>query len=575
MKLHILSMLLYVALGYTVFGEEPLRIVATGGRMGHDTYGPLGSAAAFRHRTPHLLGGPVDEIQIGFMNWSHNYTQEVVSTNDINIEYAWLERESTGQVVPLTFNGNRQFVMPANSLDAYFPADVIASSVWTGSSPAQDEVFWVNIKGSFPVGSVVYTGTPATWSGAKFTIYAPADDPGTYDTTGPVPAISGANSRFKGIPLVFAGRYSEPGHLAVIGIGDSILQGSGDAERIQPAITGFGFFSRAAVDENGTHAIAMFNLTRHGATSSCWNNPIRMPHFLPLANVVVEEFGTNDIGSNASGANTGAVKTRLENLWTRARNAGVQYILRTPLMPRATSTDSFSSKEGQTPNLGWGEGGARDIMNTFFDTALSGGVIDGVVKVFDAIADPTDTHYWLSNGTSSYVTGDGTHPNVSGCEKLAPVLRAALLSLDVALGFDTYRQWSDRVDWQGADSSLVADPNQDGVSNLMAYALDLPAMATVNTTNRPSITLDEASADGPWLIYNYRRNPTASDISYSFMRNDNLSAAWSSISIDGTQAVEETVNANPDGDGSAALMRLRVKVAPDTEKMFLKMQVSL
>ncbi|MDD3275791.1 MAG: hypothetical protein PHP93_01930 [Kiritimatiellales bacterium] len=430
MKLHILSMLLYVALGSTVFGEEPLRIVATGGRMGHDFSGPISSAAAFRHRTPHVLGGPVAKIQIGFMNWSHSYTAEVVSTNDITIEYAWLERESTGQVVPLTFSGNRQFVMPANSLDAYFPADVIDSSVWTGSSPAQDEVFWVNIKGSMPVGSVVYTGTPATWSGAKFITYDPANDPGTYDTTGSVPAISGSKSYYKGIPLVFAGRYSEPGHLSVIGIGDSISQGSGDTENPVPVISGFGFFSRAALDENGSHAIAFFNLTRHGLGSSAWNSPIRMPQFLPLANVLVEELGTNDIGTNGTG-DTDALKARLAGIWTRARNAGVQSVLRTKLLPRTTSTDAWASKDGQTPNTGWDDGGKRDIMNDFFDTEKSGGAIDIVVDTLDAACDPTDTHYWQSNGTTRYFTGDGTHPSPAGNAAMGIALRAALLTLAV------------------------------------------------------------------------------------------------------------------------------------------------
>jgi lysophospholipase L1-like esterase len=274
---------------------------------------------------------------------------------------------------------------------------------------------------------------PATWPGARFIVYDPADPAYasfTHDTTGSIPYVSGQNARAKGLPLVFTGRYSEPGHLAVIGIGDSILDGTGDAANPVPVIAGYGFFNRAAVDENGANAIAMFNLTRHGAASSCWNSPIRMPQFLPLANVVVEEFGTNDIGSNGTG-DTDVLKTRLAGIWSRARNAGVQYILRTQLMPRTSSTDSWSTKEGQIPKTGWGEGEKRDIMNTYFDTALSNGTIDTLINTLDAVSDPTDTHYWLSNGTAKYVNVDEAHPSPTGYAKLTPMLRAALLALDV------------------------------------------------------------------------------------------------------------------------------------------------
>lgn len=423
-------MLLCVVLGSSVFGREPLRIVATGGRMGHDI-SKISTNSSFRHRTPHVLGGPVDEILIGFMNWAHSYTAEVVSATDVTIEYAWLERESTHQVVPLTFGGKRQFVMPANSEDAYFSADVIESSVWTGKPLVQDEVFWVNIKGHVPDESKLYTGTPATWPGAKFIAYDPANDPGTYDTIGPVPSIAGAKSYYKGIPLVFAGRYSEPGHFSVIGIGDSILQGTGDRENPAPVIAGFSFFNRAAVDEKGTHAIAMFNLTRHAVASSCWKSPVRMPQFLPLANVVVEELGTNDIGKNGTG-DTKALQTRLEGIWDRARKAGVQYVLRTQLLPRTTDAKyTWASKAVQTPCPGWDDGGKRDLMNGFFDKAKSDGKIDGVVETLGAVCDSTDTHYWLSNGTAKYFTGDGTHASAAGNAAMAPVLRKALLALDV------------------------------------------------------------------------------------------------------------------------------------------------
>ena len=45
--------------------------------------------------------------------------------------------------------------------------------------------------------------------------------------------------------MVFTGRYSKPGCLSVIGIGDSILDGTGDTANPGPVVSGFGLGFRA------------------------------------------------------------------------------------------------------------------------------------------------------------------------------------------------------------------------------------------------------------------------------------------------------------------------------------------
>ncbi len=414
--------------------QQPVRVVATGGRIANNFYTPATANTAFRQRTPHKLGGPVSEIQIGFMDWMYPYTAETPnSTNDVTLTHAWLERASTGQVVPLTFSGSRTLVLPMNSTTPYWLSDPIPASAWTGAIPARDEVFWLNVRGSIPAGGKIPSGTPATHSGARFIVYPPANDPGTIDTTGPIPAISGGTTRTAGLPLIFLGRFTGPGHLAVIGIGDSILDGTGDSANPVPVISGYGFFNRAAVDANGANAIAMFNLTRHGQSAGNFINPARQQrqtHFLPFANVVVEEYGTNDLGSGGTGS-TSTILTRTETIWSMARDAGVQKIIRTQLMPRTSSTDAWSTLAGQTPNTGWGAGGKRDLINAGFATALADGKIDVVLDCFSAIAAPTDNTRWLTNGTAKYVSNDGTHIAPAGNALLAVPLRAALLSLTV------------------------------------------------------------------------------------------------------------------------------------------------
>lgn len=563
---------LYIA---QVHAEEPLRIVATGGRIGVYPYGTGNpDKTAFWHRTPHQLGGPVDEMQLGFMNWMLSYSSETENSNDVTIDYAWLVRESDGQVVPLTFNGERDFTMPASSEEPFWPADPVDSSVWTGGKPQKDEVFWLHIKGHVPSEGRVAQGCPVGYSGARFIMYDPANGPGTKDFAGSVPSISGQSARTRGLPVVFLGRYTEPGHLAVIGIGDSILDGSGDGSSSYGTIGGFGFFNRAATDEDGKNAIAMFNLTRHGATAGGWQKSgnVRQPHFLKYANVVVEEYGTNDLGSSGGG-NVETIKNRLQYIWTQCRDAGVEKIVRTQLMPRTSSTDQWATKENQTPNNNWGADGSRDELNAFFEAKLADGTLDVVLPTLSVIADPTADYVWLTDGEPKHVTSDGTHLNKNGNAMLAPVLREELLALKVENVALDYNAWTETIAWGAADSSPAADPNHDGISNELAYALDIPPLGPVAPSARPSVMVDTASADGPWFKFTYRQNALASDILYEVLSTTDLNGLWTALSPDGVNIIEQILDADPDGDGSAKLVQVCVKPTGETSR-FLRLRAT-
>lgn len=449
---------------------QPVRIVATGGRMGITNYPQVaGAAFSFRQRTPHKLGGPVAEMQIGFMDWWYPYDNETPnSTNDVTLTHVWLERASTGQVVPLTFSGSRQLVLPKNSTTPYWLSDPVPSSIWTGASPARDEVFWLHVKGTVPEGGKVPTGTPTSFPGARFSAFPPANDTAPVDVAGAVPTITGQTVQNSGLPLIFLGRYTGPGHLSVIGVGDSILDGTGDQANPAPVISGYGFFNRAALDTNGQNTIATFNLTRHGQSASNWvktTRQTRQPQFLKFANVMVEEYGTNDIGQKGTGSET-TLLTNVKYIWSTARAQGVQKIIRTNLMPRTDSTDYWATVENQTPNPLWVA--KRDALDVSFAAARSEGLVDAILDTIAVIGAPGDNTRWLANGTAKYIANDSTHVARAGNVLLGIPLRAALLSLTI----DDYAAWSARISWNGADNSPTADPDGDGHANLLEYALD-------------------------------------------------------------------------------------------------------
>ena len=549
--------------------------------MGNNVYRPSDTPSnvnntAFRQRTPHKLGGPVAEMQIGFMDWMIYYEGELPNTvNDVTIHHAWLERASTGQIVALTFSGSRQLVLPMNSTTAYWLSDTIPSTTWAGATPARDEVFWLHVQGSIPASGNLPIGTPATFSGAKFIAYPPANDPGTFDTAGSVPIIADSSTLRSGLPLIFLGRFTGPGHLSVIGVGDSILDGSGDVTNPVPAISGYGFFNRSAVDSNGSNAIAMFNLTRHGQNAANFVNPNRQKRqsqFLPFANVVVEEYGTNDLGS-AGGGVPATILKNLETIWSTARAAGVQKIVRTKLMPRSSSTDLWATLANQTPNSGWEIGGKRDAINAGFQTALANGKIDVVLDTLAVLADPTDDSCWRTNGTAKYVNTDEAHVSAAGNALLAPLLRSALLSLTVDPVPPGYSAWSAAIAWGGADSSAGADPNGDGINNLLAYAMDLPPVGPVPSGHLPRGEIDTTTANGPWLTFTYRENSAAADLGYGIQASTDL-AGWNPLVVNGATVISEVAHADPDGDGSCVLRRVRVQTATAGQPCFLRLRVN-
>lgn len=529
---------------------EPLRVVATGGRIGYTFYTPTTGNTAFRHRTPHVLGGPVAEIQIGFMDWMYTDKVETANaTNDVTISHAWLERAVTGQVVPLTFSGSRQLILPMDSTTPVWLADAIPSSAWTGAALARDEIFWVHVRGSVPEGGKLPVGTPSTYSGARFAAYPPANDPGTFDTAGPVATITGWSTRTEGLPLVFLGRYTGPGHLAVIGIGDSILHGSGDAANPTAAIAGYGFFNRAALDSAGKNAIATFNLTRHGQTASAWvktTSQSRQTPFLQYANVVVEEYGTNDLGQ-AGGGDPAVILANVEKIWAAARAAGVQKIVRTLLMPRATSTDAWVTVENQTPLPGWGLGEKRDTINAGLLAARTAGKVDAVLDTLAVLGAPGDSSRWRINGVANYLTKDSTHLQPAANAELAPHLRALLLSLAI----DDYGAWTRAVSWNGADSAPGADPDHDGRANLLEYALGADPLYPSSNDNVRITNIEPALA----LTFPRLRH----DLTYVVQGSSDL-VAWDAIASN-PGAVGETVTVTdpvPLSEASRRFLRLQV-----------------
>jgi lysophospholipase L1-like esterase len=279
-------------------------------------------------------------------------------------------------------------------------------------------------------------GTVAIGEGMRMAIFAPANAIDDIDATGPLSVAPGGQSRPAAPgPSLVLGR-PPAGHLAVICTGDSIADGAGDNARL---LTGKGFFNRAAINAQGLNAIASLNLTKFGSTAGTTTRGLGTPGaagfayrqaLLGFGNVLVDQYGTNTLGTSTVTAASKVLDTA-RPLWTLARAAGIQKVIRTTLMPRTKSSNRFIDAAGQTPQLNWGPGGSRDAVNEGFAAALAAGQIDVLVDLLAVVSTAADRHRWITNGTVSYPTTDGVHPSSAMARLMAEPLRSAYLALTV------------------------------------------------------------------------------------------------------------------------------------------------
>jgi len=135
-----------------------------------------------------------------------------------------------------------------------------------------------------------------------------------------------------------------------------------------------------------------------------------------------------------------------------------------------------------------------------------------------------------------------------------------------------YFDWQQSFTWSASASLPSADPNQNGVSNLLEYALDLNPLSQTPPA-LPSVGWDMNTPDGPWLTFTYRHNLKAQDLTYEILSSEDLQT-WSVLNVDEVTTFSDTIDANPDGDGSCELLRIRTLANPSLNRLFLRLRVT-
>jgi hypothetical protein len=136
-------------------------------------------------------------------------------------------------------------------------------------------------------------------------------------------------------------------------------------------------------------------------------------------------------------------------------------------------------------------------------------------------------------------------------------------------GQSAFATWTAGFNFGGGDSSATGDPNGDGINNLESYALDIDPVAPSGKRAKVAGAVDSTTPGGPWFTTTFRRSLTASGVNVAIRASTTSPASgFANLTVDGVDVIEEIVNADVDGDGSAELVRLRIKISLANKRFF-------
>jgi len=129
----------------------------------------------------------------------------------------------------------------------------------------------------------------------------------------------------------------------------------------------------------------------------------------------------------------------------------------------------------------------------------------------------------------------------------------------------TYDDWRHRLDWAGGDDTATGDPDGDGMSNLLEYALVTDPQAGQSAPVTGGLL---TNAEGEWLTLEYPMNPRATDLQFELQHSANLHQ-WDMVPLDGVNAWLEFDPLASDG----AVHRMRAVTKREGETGFLRLRL--
>lgn len=412
----------------------PLRTVVTHNRVqsGSEARG-VKDRQCFRY--PYVIACDCSELVISNNAWALSGTVEELVPNSFSV--LEMSLELNGTVVPVRYGGARNKALASGDVDVQ--SDPVLPSSYGLSKFSYGDVIWLKGIVSCPAGGNLpvtparfdaYTGGQVFWWTSSINTVSSTDVAGTYTVTG-----GSTDTRITGYRPIVLGRPLADGP-SFITVGDSIGESMTDNDYLMTSSTdplkmhGLAFVQRSMRAATNTSFLPSLNMARSATSPSAVVNGTRVKKFYKYARFGIDEYGTNAVPPTFGG-DLGPLQTTFRTLWSEMRSAGIEKIIRTKLLPRCNSTDSFMTVANQTPHANWGAGAPADLLNQWFDAELLAGRIDSVVAM-NNVRSSADPHKWKTDSpetTANFTAADGTHPSGRGHELMAQELRPVLRSL--------------------------------------------------------------------------------------------------------------------------------------------------
>lgn len=175
-----------------------------------------------------------------------------------------------------------------------------------------------------------------------------------------------------------------------------------------------------------------------------------------------------------------------------------------------------------------------------------------------------DTSYSLYSGNYDYRIL--TQPETADFD--AGVVNGRVLVLEFSPEPSTYASWVFETfppETPTADTEPLADPNGDGIVNLLAYALALDPLANDNPRLTPRfVTEPEGGAS-----FQFRRNRNADDLAYTVEASSDLQS-WTTL-----DPAFNIFDPDPDGNGASELLSLDLASAIQSGFQFFRLRIEL
>lgn len=130
----------------------------------------------------------------------------------------------------------------------------------------------------------------------------------------------------------------------------------------------------------------------------------------------------------------------------------------------------------------------------------------------------------------------------------------------------TYLQWRSAIQWQGADSSELGDPDRDGKSNQMEFLLGHDPLLGDVTYDRLFLQIDDQGNRS--LVIDFKQRRWAAGVAAQ-VSSDLLS--WSNLEEDDATFFRETMTSDPRWNSTVDEIRLRLKLAPTLDRQFVRL----